>query len=94
MKQILQDLSNGVTSLASVPAPKSSKGNVLIRTRSSLVSVGTERTLVDFGKAGWIDKARSQPDKVKMVLEKVKADGLSATYDAVLVLSRMVIMQK
>ena len=39
--------------------------------------------LVDFGKAGWIDKARSQPDKVKMVLEKVKTDGLSATYDAV-----------
>ena len=34
-------------------------------------------------QSDWIEKARSQPDKVKMVLEKVKTDGLSATYDAV-----------
>ena len=59
------------------------KGHNNIQTTKSLVSVGTERMLVDFGKAGWIDKERSQPDKVKMVLEKVKTDGLSATYDAV-----------
>ncbi|GAA0197990.1 bi-domain-containing oxidoreductase [Kangiella japonica] len=83
MKQILQNLANGETSLVDVPCPKAKNGNVLIKTTKSLVSVGTERMLVDFGKAGWIEKARSQPDKVKMVLEKVKTDGLSATYDAV-----------
>jgi len=83
MLQILQNLSNGETSLANVPSLKPLKGHAVIQTTKSLVSVGTERMLVDFGKAGWIDKARSQPDKVKMVLEKVKIDGLSATYDAV-----------
>ena len=83
MKQILQNLANGETSLSEVPSPKSMEGHINIQTTKSLVSVGTERMLVDFGKAGWIDKARSQPDKVKMVLEKVKTDGLSATYDAV-----------
>ena len=83
MKQILQNLSNGETCLVDVPSPKPMKGHINIQTTKSLVSVGTERMLVDFGKAGWIDKARSQPDKVKMVLEKVKTDGLSATYDAV-----------
>ena len=83
MKQVMQNLSNGETSLVDVPSPKSMKGHINIQTTKSLVSVGTERMLVDFGKAGWIDKARSQPDKVKMVLEKVKTDGLSATYDAV-----------
>ena len=83
MLQILQNLSNGETSLLDVPAPKPIKGHVNIQTTKSLVSVGTERMLVDFGKAGWIEKARSQPDKVKMVLEKVKAEGFSATYDAV-----------
>ena len=83
MLQILQNLSNGETSLVDVPSPKSMKGHINIQTTKSLVSVGTERMLVDFGKAGWIDKARSQPDKVKMVLEKVKTDGISATYDAV-----------
>ncbi|MDX1726566.1 MAG: dehydrogenase, partial [Pseudoalteromonas tetraodonis] len=83
MKQILQNLANGETSLVSVPCPKKKNGSILIETTKSLVSVGTERMLVDFGKAGWIEKARSQPDKVKMVLEKVQTDGLSATYDAV-----------
>ncbi len=83
MKQVLQNLANGETSLVDVPCPKAKNGNVLIETSKTLVSVGTERMLVDFGKAGWIEKARSQPDKVKMVLEKVKTDGLSATYDAV-----------
>jgi predicted dehydrogenase/threonine dehydrogenase-like Zn-dependent dehydrogenase len=39
--------------------------------------------LVDFGKAGWIAKARSQPDKVKQVLQKVSTDGLFPTLDAV-----------
>lgn len=83
MKQVLQNLANGETSLVDVPCPKAKKGNVLIETTKTLVSVGTERMLVDFGKAGWVEKARSQPDKVKMVLEKVKTDGLSTTYDAV-----------
>lgn len=83
MKQVLQNLANGETSLVDVPCPKAKNGNVLIETTKTLVSVGTERMLVDFGKAGWIEKARSQPDKVKMVLEKVKTDGFSATYDAV-----------
>ena len=83
MLQVLQNLSNGVTSLVDVPSPKSLKGHVIIQTTKSLISVGTERMLVDFGKAGWISKARSQPDKVKMVVEKVKTDGLIATYDSV-----------
>ncbi|QTH64622.1 bi-domain-containing oxidoreductase [Psychrosphaera ytuae] len=83
MYQVLQNLANGETTLVDVPCPKGKAGNVLIATKQTLVSVGTERMLVDFGKAGWIEKARSQPDKVKMVLGKVKTDGVAATYDAV-----------
>jgi predicted dehydrogenase/threonine dehydrogenase-like Zn-dependent dehydrogenase len=47
------------------------------------LSVGTERMLVEFGKAGWIDKARQQPDKVRMVLDKIRTDGLVPTVEAV-----------
>lgn len=83
MKQILQNLKTGETELAEVPAPKVRAGSVLIDTSSTLVSAGTERMLVEFGKAGWIDKARSQPDKVRQVLDKVKTDGLLPTLDAV-----------
>ena len=83
MKQVLQNLGSGETSLSSIPTPKIREGSALIKTTKSLVSVGTERMLVDFGKSSLIDKARSQPDKVKMVLKKAKTDGLSATYEAV-----------
>ena len=67
----------------SVLSPKPRKGSVNILSTKSLISVGTERMLVDFGKSGWIDKVRSQPEKVKLILEKVKTDGFVTTYDAV-----------
>lgn len=83
MKQILQNLKNGETELAEIPCPSVGRGQVLIQTRSSLISAGTERMLVDFGKASMLDKARQQPEKVKMVLDKISTDGLFATLDAV-----------
>ena len=69
MIQVLQDLTNGNTSVVEAPAPQISPGNILIHTTTTLISAGTERMLVGFGKASLIDKARQQPDKVKMVLE-------------------------
>tara|TARA_R110000796_G_scaffold98443_2_gene205891 strand:+ start:7776 stop:9920 length:2145 start_codon:yes stop_codon:yes gene_type:complete len=83
MKQILQDMAKGGSTIVEAPAPQVTKNNVLINTTTTLISAGTERMLVDFGKANLIDKARAQPDKVKMVLEKVQTDGLMTTVDAV-----------
>ena len=57
--------------------------SLLIKTSNTLVSAGTERMLVEFGKAGWIERARKQPDKVKMVLEKIQTDGLKPTMEKV-----------
>lgn len=83
MKQILQNLENGDTVLEEVPCPRVKAGHLLIRTTTSLVSAGTEKMLVDFGKANLIDKARQQPDKVKMVIDKISTDGLMPTIEAV-----------
>ncbi len=83
MKQILQNLGNGETYLAEVPCPRRSSGSVLVKTTRTLVSLGTEKMLIDFGKSGLIAKARSQPDKVKQVLQKIKTDGLWTTLEAV-----------
>lgn len=83
MKQILQNMGSGETSLVTAPAPQSKSGNLLIHTTTSLISAGTERMLVEFGQANFLQKARKQPDKVKMVLDKVKTDGLATTIDAV-----------
>lgn len=83
MKQVLQDLKTGTTQVAEVPCPGVLSGCVLVRTIRSLISAGTERMMVDFGKANPIEKARQQPDKVRMVLDKVKTDGLMPTLEAV-----------
>ena len=83
MKQILQNLKSGETMLADVPAPKVRAGHVLIATCRTLVSAGTERMVVDFGRANLLEKARQQPDKVRMVLNKMKTDGIMPTLEAV-----------
>ena len=83
MKQILQNLKDGSTEIAEVPCPRLAPGHLLLRTTRTLISAGTERMLVDFGKANPLEKARQQPDKVRQVLEKVRTDGLAPTLAAV-----------
>lgn len=83
MKQILQDMSGGKTYIAEAPAPGPRSGHLLIATRVTLISAGTERMLVDFGRASLIQKARQQPERVKMVIDKARTDGLLTTIDAV-----------
>jgi predicted dehydrogenase/threonine dehydrogenase-like Zn-dependent dehydrogenase len=83
MKQILQDMGRGATYVSEAPAPVASWDALLIASSVSLISAGTERMLVGFGKASYLDKARQQPEKVKMVLEKVATDGLMTTIEAV-----------
>ncbi len=83
MKQIVQSLSDGRISLVDVPRPAVPAMSICLRVRSSLISSGTERLLLDFGKANWLEKARQQPDKVRMVADKVKADGLLPTIESI-----------
>jgi predicted dehydrogenase/threonine dehydrogenase-like Zn-dependent dehydrogenase len=83
MKQIILPFQSGEPELVNVPAPAIQPGQLLIRTRSSVVSAGTERMLVDFGKAGWIGKMRQQPQRVQDVLRKMKKDGIRPTIEAV-----------
>ncbi|GGM73096.1 oxidoreductase [Dyadobacter beijingensis] len=84
MKQLVQNLRTGETVLLDVPTPLARKGCVLIRTRKSLVSAGTERMLIEFSKANFLQKARRQPDKLRLVLEKIKTEGFRKTARSVL----------
>ncbi|MFO0180935.1 MAG: zinc-dependent alcohol dehydrogenase, partial [bacterium] len=83
MRQILQDLRAGATQLADVPTPVPSRGRLLVASRRTLISAGTERMLVEFGQAGLIGKAKAQPEKVKQVIAKIQTDGLLPTLEAV-----------
>jgi len=84
VQQVVQNLNSGLTSLETVPVPQLKPGHVLVRNHRSLVSIGTERMLVEFGKANLIQKARKQPEKVRQVLSKIKIDGLAPTVGAVM----------
>lgn len=83
MKQILQNLKTGKVEVANLSAPMTKNGELSIRTCKTLISIGTENMLLQFGKASWIKKARMQPDKFNMILDKIKTDGLQPTIDAV-----------
>src|SRR4051812_12090240 len=83
MQQILQNLGNGSTELTDIPCPRPRSEHLLVQTRTSLISSGTERMLLDFGKANWIEKARQQPDQVRMLLAKIKTDGVLPTIQSI-----------
>jgi predicted dehydrogenase/threonine dehydrogenase-like Zn-dependent dehydrogenase len=83
MKQLVNSLATGDIQFAEAPVPREAAGQVIVATRRTLISAGTERMLVDFGRAGWLAKARQQPDKVRDVLDKVRTDGVFPTLEAV-----------
>jgi predicted dehydrogenase/threonine dehydrogenase-like Zn-dependent dehydrogenase len=83
LRQIVQHLGSGRTELVDVPAPGPRRGRLLVRATRSLVSLGTERMLVEFGRGGWLSKARQQPEKFRAVLAKVRSEGFFATLSAI-----------
>ena len=83
MKQIVQFFSDGSTCLVEVPVPNFSSKEILIKSSFSLLSLGTEKMLIDFGRANILDKAKQQPEKVKEVLDKIFLDGPISTLEAV-----------
>lgn len=80
----MQNLKTGETTVGEVPCPAVRSGHLLIRSERTLVSVGTEKMLVDFSRAGWLSKARQQPDKVRMVADRIRTDGFATTMETVL----------
>nr|NIM93641.1 dehydrogenase [Anaerolineales bacterium] len=83
MKQLVQDLRSGETSILEVPVPKPASGAALVLTAASLVSAGTERMLVEFASKSLAGKARSRPDLVRQTLDKARREGLLTTVEAV-----------
>ena len=75
MKQLLQHMKTGRTSVEEVPVPEPHRGQALVRVATSLVSAGTERMLVEFGEKSLLGKARARPDLVRQMTEKMKREG-------------------
>ncbi len=80
MKQLLQNVSTGEVTVNEVPAPGRGRHQMLVATRASVISAGTERAVLEIGRASLVGKARQRPDLVKKVVESARDEGLSTTY--------------
>lgn len=80
MKQVVQNYKTGELKVAEVPVPSIKPGGVLVRNVNSLVSVGTERLVIDLAKKNIIGKALARPDLVRQVINKARAEGLMEAY--------------
>ena len=80
MKQVVQNYRTGEVSVLEVPMPACRSGTILVKNLSSIVSLGTERSIVELGKKTLLGKARARPDLVKRVIEKARTEGVSSTF--------------
>ncbi len=83
MKQVIQNLKTGITELIDIPIPILKPGHVLIRTKVSLISAGTEKMLLNFSNSNYLEKALQQPERLKEVIDKTKTDGIISTWNSV-----------
>ncbi|MDA0674896.1 MAG: bi-domain-containing oxidoreductase [Proteobacteria bacterium] len=84
MKQVIQSARSGKLAVREVPAPAARPGHLLVRTRASLISAGTERMMTAFARKSLAGKARARPDLVRKVMDKARSDGVMATLKAVM----------
>ncbi len=79
MQQVVQNIRHGKLRVLDVPAPIATPGQVVIANAASAVSVGTEKTLRELARGSLLKKARSRPDQVRQVLEKLRREGVVET---------------
>ena len=81
MRQLVQSYRTGELGLFDVPPPICGDGGILIRTSASLVSAGTEKMIVELAKKSLAGKARARPDLVRLVIVKMKREGVRNTIE-------------
>jgi threonine dehydrogenase-like Zn-dependent dehydrogenase len=83
VKQVLQYPHKHGLTLAECPSPGCKAQGIVVSNRSSLISSGTERAIIDVASQSLVGKARSRPDLVKQVLEKIRTEGVFSTLDKI-----------
>ena len=79
MKQLLQNVTSGEITVEEVPPPIRGAGSLLVATRFSLLSAGTERAVLELGQKSLAGKARARPDLVRKVVGSVREEGVGPT---------------
>ncbi len=84
MKQLLQYNREKSPRIENVPTPQLKGPGIVVDNRCSLISVGTERQMIELSQMSLVGKAKQRPDLVKQVLSKVRTEGLAQTYNKVM----------
>ncbi len=80
MKQLVQNVSTGQITVEEVPSPARGPAALLVATRYSLISAGTERAALEVGRSSLVGKARARPDLVRKVIDSAREEGVATTY--------------
>jgi NADPH:quinone reductase-like Zn-dependent oxidoreductase len=80
LKQVIQSYKNGKITLEEVPAPACKAGGVVVQTAASLISVGTEKLMIEMGKKSLLGKARARPDLVRQAWNKAQKEGFVSVF--------------
>lgn len=80
MKQVVLNLKSGDLTVEDVPTPTLRGSGVLVRNHYSVISAGTESSLVDLAEKSLIGKALARPDLAKKVINKAKQDGVLSAF--------------
>ena len=84
MKQVIQNYRTGKLELAETPIPLCSSNSILVRNAASLVSIGTERSVIELAQKSLLGKAKARPDLMKQFMNKAKKQGFSKTFQEAL----------
>jgi predicted dehydrogenase/threonine dehydrogenase-like Zn-dependent dehydrogenase len=80
LKQVIQSYKNGKISLDEVPAPSCKPGGILVHNMASLISVGTEKSMIEMGQKSILGKAKARPDLVRQAWAKAQKEGFFSVY--------------
>ena len=83
MKAVVQNMKTGELRVDDVPPPTLKRHGILVATRRSLISLGTERAIIELAHKGPIGKAQDRPDLARKVWNKAKQEGFWSTYKVV-----------
>jgi len=84
LKQVLQYNRAKSPTLVEVPTPQMKGKGLIVNNHASLISIGTEKQMIELSQMSLLGKARRRPDLVRQVLDKVKTEGLATTYNKVM----------
>lgn len=84
MKQVLQSLTNGQIEVEEVPPPALQPGCLLVRTRVSAISTGSERSTIEQVRQGLLGAAAQRPELVQQLFHQLAREGLGPAWQKVL----------